>query len=315
MRKWFYTFYIFVFVPAIPAQSLLDEIEKQDSLVPKTEYAFATFKAPRIINGHSVEMPGKGELMYIISHRFGRLNTGFYEIFGWDQATIRMGLEYTFPFYDRICIGLGRSSYNKTWDGFIKYKVLKQSKGAKKMPFTVVLFTSMAINGLKYADPSRENYFTSRMSYCFQVMIARKFHDRFSLQLTPTLIHKNLVASRDEQNTFFALGAGARVKLSKRIAINVEYYWLVPGQNIPQVFNNRPYGPLAIGIDWETGGHVFQFHFTNAQAMFEQGFIGETLGDPLKGDIHFGFNITRSFSFKKKGQKGSRYKTQEERQR
>lgn len=292
------------------AQGLLDELENDTTKPPTTEYAIGTFKAHRIINGHSVEMPGKGELSFIIAHRFGRLNSGFYEMLGWDQATIRLGLEYTLPFYDRICLGVGRSSYNKTWDGFVKYKVFRQSKGAKKMPFTIDLFASIAINGLKWADPKRPNYFSSRLSYAFQIMIARKFNERFSMQLTPSLMHKNLVPKREDANTFFALGAGMRIKVSKRISINAEYFWLVPGQNLPEVFGQRVLGPLAVGIDWETGGHVFQLHVTNAQAMFEQGFIGETTGDVSKGDIHFGFNISRSLTFKKGG---SKYKTKEDR--
>ncbi len=290
------------------SQGLLDELEKE--LEPKKEYTLSTFKGARIVNGHSTEIPGKGELLFIIQHRFGSVREGIDDIFGLDQASIRLGLEYTLPFYDRINIGLGRSTYLKTWDGFIKYKILKQAKGPKASPISLVLFASIAITTNQWADPDRVNYFTSRLSYAYHILISRKFCRYFSFQLTPTVIHKNLVPKIADQNTAFYLGAGGSFKVSRRVAINIEYFWPVYGQRFPQVNNQDILGPFSIGVDWETGGHVFQFHFTNATAMFPQGFVAETTGDWLKGDIRFGFNITRNFSFKKGEKKPKKDKTE-----
>lgn len=282
------------------AQGLLDEINQETK--PTREYVIGTFKGVRVINGHSVEMPGKGELLFIIQHRFGYFKGGIVDFFGLDQASIRMGLEYTMPFYDRLCVGFGRSTYMKTWDAFIKYKVLKQSKGPKSFPLTVDLLASMGISSMDQ-PPNQQNYFSSRMWFCYQVLIARKFGNRFSLQLTPTVVHKNLVPKREDQNTAFFLGLSGRVKLSNRVAISAEYFWPVYGQNFAEVNGQSILGPLSIGVDWETGGHVFQFQVTNANAMTDQGFIAETTSDWLNGDIRFGFNITRTFNFKKSPRK------------
>jgi hypothetical protein len=303
-----YLFIVVAFHNTFFSQTLLQELEKD--IEPKKEFTLGTFKGTRIINGHSVEIPGKGELMFIIQHRFGSVREGIDDIFGLDQASIRLGLEYTLPFYDRINIGLGRSTYLKTWDGFIKYKVLKQAKGPKASPISLVLFASMNIATNQWADPDRNNFFTSRLSYAYQILISRKFCRYFSFQLSPTVVHKNLVPKISDQNTAFYLGAAGSFKISRRVAINIEYFWPVHGQQFPQVNNQNIVGPLSIGVDWETGGHVFQFHFTNATAMFTQGFVAETTGDWLKGDIRFGFNITRNFSFKKGEKKAKKDKTE-----
>jgi len=283
---------------SLRAQGLLDQLEEETKKdEPKREPVMATFKGTRLINGHSVEMPAKGELLFIISHRFGKLSSGFYELLGLDQATIRWGFEYSPTNW--LNIGVGRSTYMKTYDGFIKAKVLKQSKGKKPIPLSMVLLAGASIHSLKWQDKSRENYFTSRMDYYFQIMMARKFTERFSLQIMPTMVHKNLVAKANESNDVFSLGIGGRYKVSNRIAIMAEYHWLVAGQRLPTVNGIQPRSPLAIGVDIETGGHVFQIQLTNAQAMFEKGYIAETTGNFFKGDIHLGFNITRTFSFKK----------------
>ena len=149
------------------------------------------------------------------------------------------------------------------------------------------------LNSLRWADNTRKNYFSSRLSYVAQVLIARKFSNAFSLQLTPTMVHKNLVATREEQNDIFTIGAGGRLKVTQRTTLNAEYFYLLPG-NTADNYRNC----LSIGCDIETGGHVFQFRLTNAQPMFERGFITETTGEWGKGDIYFGFIINRVFTLK-----------------
>jgi hypothetical protein len=234
-----------------------------------------------------------GQLDVRISHRFGLVNSGAYEFFGLDQSSIHLSLEYGITKW--LMIGFGRGSYEKTFDGFAKFSILRQSSGAKVMPVSVSVMTSAAATSLKWADPARQNYFSSRLSYVGQLLIARKISQAFSLQLAPTFVHRNLVATELDPNDLYALGAGGRMKLTKRISINAEYYYM---------FNNRSYmsqtvyNPLAIGFDIETGGHVFQLLFTNSLGMIEKQFIGETTGDWLKGGIHFGFNISRVFTLK-----------------
>lgn len=270
-------------------QDLMDLFGEEE---PVTEYAFATFKTTRIVNGQSIENPPHGELKFVISHHFGRLNEGAYNFFGLDQSTIRLGLEYGVT--ERLSLSVGRSSFEKTFDGFAKFKILRQSSGAKNMPVSLSAFSGIYLNSLEWRYPERENYFTSRLSYVYQILIARKFSNFFSFQLTPTLVHKNLVPEIADPNDIFALGAGGRIRLTNRVTFNAEYYHLFTEKTASD-FNNM----LSLGFDLETGGHIFQLHFTNAQPMFERAFITETTGDWLKGDIYFGFNIVRVFSIRK----------------
>ena len=262
--------------------SLLNEEEE-------TIYTTAAFKTSRVINLQSLENAAAGVLDVKIGHRFGFLNTGAYELFGLDNATIRIGADLGIT--DRLMVGFGRSSYEKTFDGFAKYKILRQSTGKKTMPISLSAFASAAVTTLKYADPDRENYFSSRMFYSFQLILGRKFSDGFSLQVSPTLVHRNLVATADEQNDVFAVAIAARQKLTRRLSINAEYVYVLPDQILDTYTNS-----LSIGFDIETGGHVFQLHFTNSTSMIEKGFVTETTGDWLDGDIHFGFNISRVFT-------------------
>ncbi|MBP7239446.1 MAG: hypothetical protein KBA14_04430 [Saprospiraceae bacterium] len=262
------------------------------SLLPEEEtvnFVTSSFKANRVVNLHSLENTAGGELDIKISHRFGFISGGLYELFGLDQASIRIGGDYGIT--DQLMVGLGRSSYEKTYDGFIKYKFLRQSTGAKKMPLTMAALSTMAIKTLKPSDPTRENYFSSNLYYTFQLIMGRKFSESFSLQLSPTLVHRNLVATTEEENDVFAIGVAGRIKLSKRTSLNAEYIYVLPGQLAEQYRNS-----LSIGFDIETGGHVFQLHFTNSTSMIEKGFVAETVGNWADGDIHFGFNISRTFS-------------------
>lgn len=254
-----------------------------------TDFTYATFKTNRIINLHSVENTSKGVLDIKISHRFGFLNGGVYELFGLDQASIRIGADYGIT--DRIMVGFGRSSFEKTYDGFAKVKLLRQSKGSKSMPVTASLLASTAVKTVEFQDPDRENYFSSRLYYVFQGLIGRKFNESVSLQLSPTIVHRNLVRFSSEANDVFSLGMGGRIKLNKRTTLNTEYIYVPPGQLAPGYRNS-----LSIGFDIETGGHVFQLHFTNSTSMIEKGFITETIGNWADGDIHFGFNVSRVFN-------------------
>src|SRR5665648_401085 len=153
---------------------------------PTVDYATATFKASRIINGHSIEQMKKKQLDFRISHRFGTLNNGAYGLFGLDQSKIHFSLEYGLT--DWLMLGVGRASQNKTYDSFAKFRLLRQSSGAKSMPIALSYFTSVEMNTLKFQDPTRTNYFSSRLTYVNQILIARKFNENFSFQLTPTYI-------------------------------------------------------------------------------------------------------------------------------
>ncbi len=258
-----------------------------------TTYATASYKTNRVINLHSLESTAAGVLDVKISHRFGFLNGGFYELFGLDAASIRIGADYGVT--DRLTLGFGRSSYEKTYDGFAKFKFLRQQRGKKVMPLTAAFLATTSIKSIRWPNPDRENYFSQRLYYTYQVIVGRKFSEGLSLQLAPTLVHRNLVRHSFEKNDVFAIAAAGRIKLSKRVAINTEYIYVVKNQLAPGYRNS-----FSLGFDIETGGHVFQLHFTNSTSMIEKGFITETVGDWGNGDIHFGFNVSRVFTAKKK---------------
>ena len=260
-----------------------------------TQYTFATFKSFRIINGHSIEMLKKKHLLFTISHRFNRLDQGLYDIFGLDQATIRIGLDYGVT--DWLQVGLGRSTFEKTYDGYIKARLLQQSKGKKNMPLSLAVLGGTYLNTLKANSiagvPVGETFaFENRLAYATQLILARKFNSWFSLQLSPSWVHRNYVLDAQDPNSVFALGGAGRVKVSKRVAINAEYYYMIPEQ-----IKSQRYNALSLGVDIETGGHVFQLHLTNARAMTEKAFIAGTNDDLTSGGIYFGFNIVRTFSF------------------
>jgi len=282
---------VFSFLQSLHAQSLLDELEE---IAPQetTDYTIATFKSTRIINGQSIENIAVKELNFIIQHRFGPVSNGAVDLFGLDQAQIRFGFAYGLT--DRITLGLGRSSFQKTYDGYLKVKVLRQSTGMKNMPITLSYFGSAVINGLPWPDPNRENFFSSRMAYVHQILIARKFNSDFSFQVMPGIVHKNFVQTAAEPNLIPSIGAGFRYKLTNRLSINGEYFGPL---NATTRQNN--FDCFALGVDIETGGHVFQLHITNATGMFDRNFITETQGDLSQGDILFGFNINRVFNLER----------------
>jgi Membrane bound beta barrel domain (DUF5777) len=266
--------------------SLLDQLGKEEET---TEYAQYSFKTNRVINLHSLENTAGGVLDFKMSHRFSPVDEGFYDLFGLDAATQRFGFDLGIT--DDLTIGANRNSVRKAYDGFIKYRVLRQSTGKRTMPITLSVLTSMAVETQKWSDPTRENYFTSRLFYVNQLIVGRKFNDYFSLELVPTHVHRNLTPTVSEKSDVFALGIGGRVRLNRRVTFNGEYVYVLPNQLAPQYKNS-----LSIGFDIETGGHVFQLHFTNSTSMSEYAFI--TQNDVFWGAnaIRFGFNVSRVFT-------------------
>lgn len=291
MKKHGYTLFMalvlsFAALPLFAQEDLLSLLGEEEAT---TDYAKASFKTSRVINLHSLENTASGVLDFKISHRFNTVQNGLYDFFGLDGANLRIGFDYGVT--DRLAVGFGRSNYEKSLDAFAKYKILRQSKGKRNMPITLAVFGSVAMQTLKWANPDRDNHFSSRLYYTGQLIVGRKISEGFSLQLSPTIVHRNLVATFEESNDVLALGIGTRVKLSKRLALNLEYIYVLPDQLAPQFVNS-----LSVGLDIETGGHVFQLHFSNSRIMIEKGFIAETTNKWEDGGIHFGFNISRVFT-------------------
>jgi hypothetical protein len=282
---------LFMPIVAMAQDDLMKELEQNQK--PEVEYIEQTFKGTRLVNGQSVETKGAGELEFIFAHRFGAINTRAYNLFGLDEAFVRIGLEYGIT--NRFGVGFGRNSVDKTMDGYLRYKIFRQSKGAKSFPVTVNAYLNAALRtSPRKADATYDIKLEDRMAYVGQLLIARKFNSVLSLQLMPTFVHKNTVDNTIENNDTFALGIGGRIKVSKSIALTSEYYYRVnPHPNDP--YNNT----VGFGVDIETGGHVFQLVMTNTRGLTERAFLTETPGSFVKGDIHLGFNVTRTFQLRK----------------
>jgi len=273
--------FFLVFSFGLNAQDdLLDMIE-DDNL--NSEPVFATFKASRIVNSQSIELPRPGTLEFMILHRFGSMSDGFYDLYGMDEAVIRFDLKYGLNNF--LAFGLGRSSMNKTYDVFSKVKLLRQKQGGSSAPISLAIFTKCEIQTVV-----KEMDITDRLTFDIQALIARKFSRYFSFQVMPTLIHRNLILDRDDSNDLFSIGLGGRMKLTKRTSINLDTFF--PIGDRPGSFKQG----WGLGYDIETGGHVFQVMVTNAQGSFESEYIENASGEFENFELFIGFNISRVFS-------------------
>ncbi len=272
---------------AQPEKSLLSELGTDSVGI---EYATNAFKSTRVVNSQSMELLAHGALDFRILHRFGKMSSGFYEAFGLDRANMRIGFDY--GILPDLMVGIGRTTDKKELDGFVKYRLLHQSTGARNMPISLIGVSGMTYTalGAPFDTTFVKPTFERRVSYYQQLIIGRKFSEAFSLQLSPTYLHRNIVQNELVPNDLFALGVGGRLKVSQRVAIVWDYTY---------AFNRFPgdpvYDPLSLGVDIETGGHVFQLHFSNAVGMNERAFISDNNGNWFKGDIQFGFNLSRIF--------------------
>lgn len=288
---------VFFFAIALHAQDLDNLLSDLQEEVSVSQDVIATFKATRVINGHSVEMLAKGDLEFRIAHRFGRLNSGAVDLWGLDLADNRIGFDYGITPW--LMTGIGRSSFNNVVDYFLKARIMRQQTQPSHFleNFSINWFSNVMLDGRPNPLGSWTENIDQRFSYANQIIIARKFNERFSFQLTPTTIYESYVPTAEDQNLRFAIGTAGRVKLTNRVAITAEHFLRIPfdGSDLSPEFqqNNNSF---SIGFDIETGGHVFQLHFTNSRSMVERGFIQQTDGTWANNDIHFGFNITRNFT-------------------
>lgn len=274
---------------------------KQDSSLTKqnnaaNKYVLATFKTTRLINGHTLETTQAGVLDLKVTHRFGTLNQKFYNLFGLDYASMRIGLDYGIT--NRLSIGAGRSTGgkidgDKDYDGFLKYRLLWQTED-NRMPISLTVLSSLIYNTVRNTSDTIKRHASDRFYYANQILIGRKFGDAFSLQLMPTMVHYNIVPTPDIPNDLFSVGAAVRIRLTARSSLNLEYYYQLPGHKLPGTSNS-----FGIGYEIETGGHVFQLQFTNSTGMTERSFITGTTNKWEDGGVHFGFNISRVFAIKK----------------
>ncbi|OHX64899.1 DUF5777 family beta-barrel protein [Flammeovirga pacifica] len=284
MKKLLFLFAsIFIGMSSLFAQDdLLDEINSEDTA---DQFEMPAFKATRIINGQSTKLASKKEFHMIISHRFGSINDGISTFFGLDNANTYIGLLYGIT--DRINVAIGRETYRKTVNASLKVKLLEQHEN---MPIHLVAFGGFYANTQLSDQVYTELTTIDRFSYLFQLQMSRRFTDHLSLQLSPKYVRQNLKYSDYDVYNYFVVGIGGRYKVSKRVALTAEY-----DHNFSRSSQNPYLNPLSLGVDLETGGHVFQLLFSNAQANLPPSYLTYATGDWSKGEIYFGFNIVRVF--------------------
>jgi len=282
--------YLFILIGLYTATTfaqndLLDELEEDLAAQPTQE--IAVFKGVKIVNLESTKLIAKNQLDFIISHRFGTLSDGVDNFLGLDQASAR--IQFIYGITDWLNVSTSRSGFNKTYDVAFKYRLKSQETNG--FPFTIVGYNIANVNTELDQDLLPQLEFADRLGYASQIIISRKFNKNLSLELVPTFFHDNTVVEDGQDNAQFALGFGGRVKLTKRFALIGDY-----GVHLNRVSNSVFQNPLAVGVEIETGGHVFQIHLSNSQAIYENGFFGQARGDFIEGHIFLGFNLSRSFS-------------------
>ncbi len=250
-------------------------------------YASYLFKGTKVVNAQLVELPSKGVLQFNIQHRFGTLNSGLYNLYGLDFSQVRLSFDYGLK--DWFLVGIGRSSSLKIIDANSKIRLRRQVQDG--FPVTVVINSVVYLNQWVYSQLEKDDFiFANQLSYTNQILFARKINRNLTLQVSPTIVHYNLVENLQESNDKYSLGIGGRHKLTSRISLNTEYFY--------QLNDKRNNNVFSLGFDIETGGHVFQLHLSNSPAMIDSEFITQTTGKWLKGDVYFGFNISRVFTLR-----------------
>ena len=269
-----------------------------DSAPQKNEKVFATFKDFKIINAHTTETVKKKTLSFCISHRFSNVNTGIHGFYGFDSAdNIRFSFDYGIT--DKLMVGIGRSKVHELLDGSIKYRLLDQTTN-NHVPVSLAFYGCGALTPMK--NDGTLDKFAHRLSYSSQLIVARKFGSKLSLELLPTYVHRNYVGGlindynfAQETNDLFALGIGGRVKITKRSAIIFDCFYTFSQYRVKNAVDPY-YLPLSIGYEIETGGHVFHINFTNSSGLVENEYIPYTNDNWLKGGFKLGFNISRVFN-------------------
>jgi hypothetical protein len=294
--------------------SLLDSIPTKK----KSERTTATFKGSKIIIAQTTETVKKGTMDFNVAHSFGNIgkesNGGVHTLYGLDNiADVRIGFD--FGITNDLTLGIGRSKQKELIDGLIKWRLLNQTTN-NHVPFSLAVYCDMAYNPQQAStfyngvDPkSITQKDMHRISYVSQLIIARKFNWRFSMELLPTYHHRNYVLGSInpgngaiETNDLFSLGAGLRLKLTNRVAIIADYYYISSAfreNNTATPF----FPPLGLGLEIDTGGHIFHLTFTNCAGIIENNYIPNTTDDWLKGGYKFGFNISRVFNLGSKKHK------------
>ncbi|RKS01630.1 MULTISPECIES: DUF5777 family beta-barrel protein [unclassified Flavobacterium] len=281
MIKFFLKATLVLFV--LQGYSQSDLLAEFDTVSKKPSYATATFKGLQIVTLQSTKMPAKQEFYFVVSHRFGSVRGGISEFFGFDGATTKIGGVYGAT--DWLSVSGSRHTLLKVYEAGLKYRVMRQGD---QLPFDIVGYNTLDVNSFLRKEEYPGLEFSHRLTYINQILVSRKFSEKLSLEIASSFIHKNVYSPIIENDNQFTVGAGGRMKITKRLSLTFEY---LNNFNLPDYYQN----PLSVGLDVETGGHIFQLIFTNSQAMTESGYLTAASGNWEKGEVFFGFNLYRVF--------------------
>jgi len=286
----FFTF--FSFSQSYGQDDLLKALETE--MPDNNEKVIATFKGDKIINIETNETVREKNLDVRISHLFGNMGAesggGIHNLYGIDQsADIRIGFHYGIT--DKLMLGVARAKRNENFEGLVKYRVLEQSTDGR-MPISMTLYGNMTYS-IKESDAIVKDIY--RITYCTQAIFAYKYSTKFSVAVTPGLLHRNFVEAGDENNTF-SLSGGFRFKFTRSASIIADYSHTFGRENVQQDYKDV----FGAGIEIETGGHVFSVMFTNGSGILENDYLVNTLDSWGEGGFKFSFHISRMFSMSKK---------------
>lgn len=280
--------FVFVFFTigcAFAQDDLLDQLNAEKSDVKDKETT--AFKGLQICNIQSTKMTAKGEWYMIISHRFGDLTEGLDNFFGLDNALTKIGGIYGVT--DWLSLGASRHTYNKIYELTAKYKLADQLTNG--FPVTIVGYNTMDINSALSTDMYPNLQFNNRLAYSTQLLVSRKFSESLSFEIGGVYVHKNLYDDAQELKDQYLVATGGRYKLSKRLSLNLDYAYKINQLENAPLYQN----PLSLGLDIETGGHVFQMVFSNSQPMNDVAVFTNATGKWNGGSLYFGFNMYRVF--------------------
>lgn len=263
--------------------SLLNEISAESDY--ENTFQMPAFKAMKVVNNQSTKLAGKGDLYLYVGHRFGAIKGGIGSLFGLDYANTK--IEMLYGLFSEVQVGFSRESFKKTYNLHVKYGIKKQTSS---FPVSIVGYNSINLDTSLDENVYPNLNYNERYVYISQLLVSRRFSDNFSLQLSPSVIKHNFLTTQAKTDYNYVLNTGSRLKISKRSSFNLDYSY-----HLNRLKNSIEKNVLSVGVDMETGGHVFQLLFSNTQASDEAGVLTGAEGDWLKGDVFFGFNILRVF--------------------
>ena len=262
--------------------NLLDEISSESSY--KDEFEMPAFKAMKVVNNQSTKLAQKGDLYLYVGHRFGTIKGGVESLFGLDYANTK--IEILYGLLNQVQVGFSRESFKKTYNLHVKYGIKSQTTS---FPLSITSYNSVNLDTSLDENQYPNLNFNERYVYISQLLISRRFNDNFSFQLAPSIVKYNFLTNQFKNDFNYILNYGSRLKISKRSSFNIDY-----SHHLNRLNNSEEKNVLSLGIDMETGGHVFQLLFSNTQASDEAGVLTGAEGNWTKGDVFFGFNIFKS---------------------